>query len=195
MDKVHKHVSLDAKIIKAAPHPRGAPLDPKEYYMADPPGHIVGLLAWPGETHRVVYWLDTTGLEPTIQSEACETMSAADRKLQEHRHHFPAFTPGEVIAQMEKTLEKIRKLTPPKPELFQGMPYIGDLVWVIAPDKSIVQVKVTEIGEMSGSMSIIFGFYYKPNGEWFWTKEAAEVYAASIETSVRAKNVFLGDKS
>ncbi len=191
-----QHLNINGKVVRAAPHPKGGPIDPAEYYMVDQQNYDgIGLLAQSGETHRVVYWLDTGGFEPRICYEAFENLNAVARVLSDHRKQFAAFSAEDVISQIEKTLEKVRELGLPSPDRFQGMPYLGDLVWVVAPDRSLVQVKVTEIAEMEGQMSIIFGFHYKPNGEWFWTKEDAEEYVTSSYVSTRAKNVFLGEKS
>lgn len=189
-----KHVSISARIVSPAPHPQGAPLDPREYYMADARGEQL-LLAHPGVTHLVVYWLDTSGSELSILYEACETVSKATSVINRHLNAFVGFSPQDVIEQMEKALEQIKKLTLPAPETFQGMPYLGQTVWVIAPNGKVVPVRVTEIAEMSGEMCVIFGFHYKPNGQWFWTQEAAETYAADPAAQTGPKNVFLGEMS
>ncbi len=190
-----KHVSINGRITRAAPHPQGAQLNPREYYMVDRGGNDLGLLAYPGATHVIVYWLDTSSMTPRICYEVCETVRAAERALSEHSKEFSDLRPEGIVTQLEKTLEAARKLAAPKPESFQGMPYLGQTVWVIAPNGKAVPVRVTEIAEMSGEMCVIFGFHYKPNGQWFWTQEAAETYAADPAAQTGPKNVFLGEKS
>lgn len=188
-----QHREDNGTIVKAAPHPCGGPLLEKEYYMADPSRDGLRLLATAGETHRVVYWLDMGGGTPRIQYHACETMVEAERLLYEHM--FVDFSAEGVIKRMEEVVQKLRDVKVPDAKSFQGMPYAGQQVWVISPQGEPVQVKVTEIGEMNGSMCVIFGFHYKPNGQWFWTEDAARAYLESPDATVRAKNVFLGDKS
>ncbi len=188
-----KHRKHGARIIEPAPHPRGEPLEEGEYYMADSPNREDMLLAWPKETHKVVYWLETSSPGPRICYEACQRVSVAERLLD--TKPFSALSPEHLIEQLLKTLEAVRKQATPKPESFQGMPYVGMEVFVVAPNGKVVPVKVTEIGEINGEMSVVFGFHYKPNGQWFWTKEAAEAYARGDSASTKAKNVFLGDKS
>lgn len=184
-----KHRKHGTRIIEPAPHPRGQPLVPGEYYMADSRNSGDTLLAWPGETHKVVYWLETSSPGPRICYEACENVHAATRLLQTKL--FATLTPEDVVTQLEKVLVAARKLTPPPPKAFQGMPYLGMNVFVVAPNGTVVPVEVTEIGEIHGEMSVAFNSHYKPNGEWFWTREAAEEYARSSGAVTSAKNVFL----
>ncbi len=194
-DKGLQHVTHDGLVIKAAPHPMGGELNQKEYYMTDARGDGFTPLAMPGETHRVVYWLDGSGMKPRILYHAYESVAAAARALSDYTKLFSAFHPEDVIKQLRETLAAVEKLSVPKPSEFQGMPYLGQMVWVINPSGTPVEVKVTEVTDMNGVMSVIFGSHHKPNGEWFWNKEAAEAYANSAEANTRAKNVFLGDKS
>lgn len=189
MSSVFKHRKLNKMVVEAAPHPRGGPIEDGEYYMVDPPRNGVSLLAWPGETHRVVYWLDGSGADARILYQACERIVQAERLLSKP---FAGFTPEDVLRQLEETIVTVRKKTLPRPQAFQGMPYVGMEVWVVSPNRTVVPVKVTEIAEMDGVMSVIFGLHYKPNGQWFWTKEAAEAFLTEHPAETVAKNVFLG---
>ncbi len=110
-----KHVSINGRITRAAPHPQGAQLNPREYYMADRGGNDLGLLAYPGATHVIVYWLDTSSMTPRICYEVCETVRAAERALSEHSKEFSDLRPEGIVTQLEKTLEAARKLAAPKP--------------------------------------------------------------------------------
>lgn len=183
--KDHEH-----RVIRPAPHPKGGEINPKEYYMVDSPNGQ--WISQPGRTHLVLYWLDKSGFEPVIRSSACETMAAAERMLAQHCSEFVSFSPEEVIKSLEKTIEKVRGQVLPGPDQFQGMPYCGETVWVIHPTKGVVSVTVTEVADIDGKLSVVFGLHYKPNGEWFWSEAEAEAYYAQPDAKLRAKNVFLG---
>lgn len=182
MTKQQHQKGFDGRVVKAAPHPQGNEIDPKEYYMVDPPSAACMFLPDPGSTHSVWYTA-SFGHDVRITCHALENWRQVDRFITQciDKGLNVARTPQQIVADLRKQADDLEqwleKNPQPKAKDFQGMPYAGMRVWVEHPGEpgTLVNITVTETYVTSGEVCIATeGWKYFRPGQWFWTKEAAE---------------------
>lgn len=182
-DSLQHQKDADFRVTKAAPHPRENGVNPKEYYMTDPPpNRDIGFYPHPGKTHVVFY---TTALhdKPTVTCHALENWQAVSHFMSDpyYQGMCIANKPEQLVAELREKADQLERWLQENPqpaeEEFQGMPYAGMYVWVEHPGKpgEILEVRVSGTWVSDGEVCVTTeGFKYFRPGDWFWNKAAAQ---------------------
>lgn len=171
------------RVVRAAPHPAGGELNPKEYYMTDPPNVADSrFIVNPGKTHEVFY-AASFEKDARVECHALESWGQIERFVTESFRSGTdiAGTPEGLVAKLREKADKLEQWLEKNPQPaeaeFQGMPYAGMKVWVEHPGKpgTLVNVAVTEIFVSDGQVCVATeGWKYFRPGCWFWTEEEAK---------------------
>lgn len=79
----------------------------------------------------------------------------------------------ELLRKLRERIAEIEAMELPNPNILQGMPKIGEKVWVMMRG-NLLQVTIDDYWINGDKVGVMFGHYYRLNGSWFWTKEEAE---------------------
>jgi len=143
------------------------------------PSHVIGWVQ--RKHHDVIYFV------PEIFDDfdkACRNISAWNK--------------DEAVKNLIEGIKMTRAQKVPSEEDLKGLPKIGQNIWAVKdweehknPEEryETLEVKVTEFGiDDDGEVMVIFGFYYKKKGKWFFTKKEAEDFREQcmVDSSLEA---------